>query len=160
MVFGGGCCGGMCAQVIDIWHQVAAEAQSLADLALLVKKKIELVQRELVDHRVVLTHEGMQNFGLLRRILSSLDERIQIVGEYLSSGTSSDIMKALGLLKQPLVIANDTLNRLLDEEPIRPIARSELRGILMKLLNGLEFVEQPLAAKRQSVSSRPHWTGK
>jgi hypothetical protein len=126
-------------QVVHIFSEIERGADHLAHLIAIARGRIELIEREMIDHLAIVDADGQKSISTVRRIIGALEQRLDKLNQYLHDNSHVELAAAFRLLSSPLVIPNDFVNKLISEENIEPIPVAEIQPVLNHLLTSIKI---------------------
>ena len=101
-------------------------------------KRLRYIETEMGRNRCALSSRGIDCLGVSRRIINALGKRSAELDALLSSGNAYDLMDAHALSGNKLVIAENSIEALIDAASIPPLAPYEWAPTLERLFEEVD----------------------
>ncbi len=123
--------------------RVTTEANRLVHVTATYRPRLVAIERHVIDHMAMISADGQRCLTVVRRILAAVEERLDALSKELSTGTDEAVRAALQLAISPIILKNDSLNKLITEAELPPISPIELKNVLETLLSKIQVKRRP-----------------
>lgn len=114
----------------EFLNEVSLEANRLVYVIATYRPRLTAIERHMIDNMAVVSPDGQKALSLIRRVLDATEIRLDEISRLLALGTQEGIDSANRLVESPLTVKNDSLHKLITEDPIPPIPTLELKKAL------------------------------
>ena len=121
----------------ELRDQIERSAEYLLRLIGVSRKRIRDIESQMIDHLAVVTGDSQKRLTAARRIIAALEKQLDTINNFLRTGSESDLFAAHKMVTRPLILPNDSVNKLISEADIEPIPPKEIQPTLEKLLTSI-----------------------
>ena len=132
----------MNSQFPSLWTEVERSADHLVRLITSSRAKISIVESEMIDHLASVSQDCQKSLTTARRLLAAMENRLNTINSFLQHATEDDLRAAIRTARSPLVLPNDSINKLISEADIAPIEPANLKPIMDSLLARIVIKKQ------------------
>ncbi len=119
---------------VGLWTEVERAADQLVRVITTTRVKLTSIERDVIDRMASVSQDGQRCLSAARRILRAVETRLNTINSYIQHGSEGDLRAAARLAHAPLILSNDSVNKLISEDDIPPIELGSVQPTLEHLL--------------------------
>lgn len=118
----------------SLWTEVERFADQLVKIITSSRVRIAIIESDMIDHLAAVSPDGQRSLTTARRLLSAMEKRLTTINSCIQHAGEEDLKAAIRTARSPLVLPNDSVNKLISEADIPPIDPANLKPMMDSLL--------------------------